>query len=134
MIRSHKEIGNKIKGIRKSLGISQMKLAEEVGVSFQQIQKYEKGINKISVEMIQQIARVLGMPVNIFFEDEKASVVSEPSGKYNSKRTLTEVTPLTLNQEEITLIRLFRKVDNEKIRKGLLKQLNGVIELGAQKK
>lgn len=134
MIRSHKEIGNKIKGIRKSLGISQMKLAEEVGVSFQQIQKYEKGINKISVEMIQQIAGALGMPVSIFFEDEKAPVVSEASGKYNSKRTLTEETPLMLNQEEITLVRLFRKVDNEKIRKGLLKQLNGVIELGAQKK
>jgi len=70
MIKSHKEIGEEIKRIRKALGMSQMKLAEEVGVSFQQIQKYEKGVNKISTEMIQRIAGALGISVSTFFERE----------------------------------------------------------------
>ena len=134
MIKSDKEIGNEIKRIRKVLGISQMKLAGEVGVSFQQIQKYEKGINKISVERIQQIAKALGTPVNTFFEKEKVPTVSEPPGKYYSKGTLTGETFLILNQEEAKLIRLFRKIDNKKIREGLIKQLTGIIQLEKQKK
>ncbi len=86
MIKTHKEIGTEIKRIRKDLGMSQMKLAEKVGVSFQQIQKYEKGVNKISMEMIQRIAMALGISVNTFFQKEKTLIVSEPPGKYYSKR------------------------------------------------
>ncbi len=113
--------------------MSQMKLAEEVGVSFQQIQKYEKGINKISVEMIQQIAKALGIPVNTFFEGKKLTMVSEPSDKYGTKMTSIGGIPLALNQEEVTLIQLFRKISNAKIRKGLIEQLSGIIELGEKK-
>lgn len=111
-----------------------MKLAEEVGVSFQQIQKYEKGINKISVERIQQIARALGTSVNTFFEKEKVPIVSEPPSKYYSKGTFIGETPLILNQEEATLLRLFRKIYSKKIREGLIKQLSGITELERPKK
>lgn len=135
MIKSHKEIGTEIKRIRKALGISQMKLAEEVGVSFQQIQKYEKGINKISVEMIQHIAKALGISANTFFEKEKPTIVSEPFMKYYSKKKkLMDEISLPLNQEEITLLQLFRKIESREIREGLIKQLSGVAELKRQKK
>lgn len=135
MIKNHKEIGAQIKRIRKSLRMSQMKLAEEVGVSFQQIQKYEKGINKISVEMIQQIAKALGIPVNTFFEKEKFLFVSEIPGKYYSKRkNLMDETPLTLNREEMALLKLFQKVENRKIRESLMTQLSGIIELERREK
>lgn len=130
MIKTHKEIGAEIKRIRKDLGMSQMKLAEEVGVSFQQIQKYEKGVNKISMEMIQRIAMALGISVNAFFEKEKVPMVLEPPGKYYSKRkNLMDETSLPLNSEEITLIKLFRKIESKKIREGLIKQLSGLAEL-----
>lgn len=135
MIKTHKEIGAEIKKIRKDLGMSQMKLAEEVGVSFQQIQKYEKGVNKISMEMIQRIAMALGASVSTFFEKEKAPIVSEPPGKYYSKRkSLTGETSLPLNLEETALLQLFRKVESKKIREGLIKQLSGLAELERQKK
>lgn len=135
MIKTHKEIGDEIRRIRKTLGMSQMKLAEGVGVSFQQIQKYEKGVNKISIEMIQRIARVLGISVNTFFEKEKTLIVSEPPGKYYSKRkSLTGETSLPLNLEETALLQLFRKVENKEIREGLIKQLRGIIELESRKK
>jgi transcriptional regulator with XRE-family HTH domain len=135
MIKTHKEIGTEIKRIRKDLGMSQMKLAEKVGVSFQQIQKYEKGVNKISMEMIQRIAMALGISVNTFFQKEKTLIVSEPPGKYYSKRkSLTGETSLPLNLEETALLQLFRKVESKKIREGLIKQLSGLAEMERQKK
>lgn len=135
MIKTHKEIGTEIKRIRKDLGMSQMKLAEKVGVSFQQIQKYEKGVNKISMEMIQRIAMAFGISVNTFFQKEKTLIVSEPPGKYYSKRkSLTGETSLPLNLEETALLQLFRKVESKKIREGLIKQLSGLAEMERQKK
>jgi transcriptional regulator with XRE-family HTH domain len=114
--------------------MSQIKLAEEVGVSFQQIQKYEKGVNKISMEMIQRIAMALGISVNTFFEKEKTPIVSEPPGKYYSKRkSLTGETSLPLNLEETALLQLFRKVESKKIREGMIKQLSGIVELERRK-
>ena len=123
------QIGAEIKRMREALGISQMKLAEEVGVSFQQIQKYEKGIGKISVDRIQQIASALGVSVHTFFDKEKAPVVSEPASKYSPKRRLIERALLPLNPEEVQLLQLFRKIDSRMIREGLMKQLRGIIEL-----
>lgn len=124
VMKSHKQIGIEIKRIREARGISQMELGEEVGVSFQQIQKYEKGINKISAERIQQIAKALGTSVNTFFEEEKVPMVSEPSIEYSLRKRAMDVT-----QEEAKLLKLFRKIDNKKIREGLLQQLKGLAEL-----
>ena len=128
-MRSHKQIGIEIRRIREARGISQMELAEQVGVSFQQIQKYEKGINRISVERVQQIAKALGTSVSTFFEKEKTPMVSEPSEEYSPRRASMEVT-----QEEAKLLRLFRKVGNKKIREGLLRQLKGLAELPGRKR
>ena len=124
MIKTNKQIGIEIKRIREARGMSQMELAEEVGVSFQQIQKYEKGVNKISVERIQQIAKAFGTSVNTFFEKERVPMVSEPPGEYSPKGTWTDVT-----QEEAKLLKLFRKIDNKKIKEGLVHQLRGLAEL-----
>jgi len=127
-MKSHKQIGIDIKRIREARGMSQMELAEQVGVSFQQIQKYEKGVNKISAERIQQIARALGTSVNTFFEKERVLMVSEPSVEY-SRRMSIDVT-----QEEAKLLRLFRKIENKKIREGLLQQLKALAELPGRKR
>jgi transcriptional regulator with XRE-family HTH domain len=134
VVKSNKQVGIEIKKRRKALGISQMKLAGEVGVSFQQIQKYEKGVNKISVERIQQIAGALGTSVHSFFEKEKAPLVSESPDKYYLHFEMIEDISLPLSQDDITLLRLFQKIDNGKIREGLISQLLGIIELKGQKK
>ena len=129
MIKSNRQIGAEIKRTREVLGISQMKLGEEVGVSFQQIQKYEKGTSRISVERIQQIANALGISISVFFEKEKFPAVSEPVGKYSPKEQSIEQALLPLDLEEVQLVQLFRKIDNKKIRAGLLKQLEGIVEI-----
>ena len=133
MTKSNRQIGAEIKRMRKALRISQMRLAGEVGVSFQQIQKYEKGANKISVERIQQIAKALGTSVPAFFEKEKVSLVSELPDKYYPHGEMIEETSFPLNREESTLLQFFRKIDNKKIREGLIRQLKGIVELERQK-
>ena len=128
-----KKIGLKIKRIRKSWGLSQSELAERIGISFQQIQKYENGSTKISVMRLQQISEALGVNITAFFEEEeKIPKVSDSTLRY----TLGGAYPETfqpLNKEEITLLKLFRKTRNKKVRAGALKQLQGIVELENQK-
>lgn len=62
------QVGQRIRVRRQLLGLSQAQLAHAVGVSFQQIQKYEKGTNRISASRLYDVARVLGVSVSFFFE------------------------------------------------------------------
>ena len=62
-------VGSRVRLRRMMLGMSQEKLGEHLGITFQQIQKYEKGTNRICASLLQNIARVLSVPVSFFFED-----------------------------------------------------------------
>lgn len=62
-------VGSRVRLRRMMLGMSQEKLGEHLGITFQQIQKYEKGTNRIGASRMQAIARVLSVPVAFFFED-----------------------------------------------------------------
>ncbi|PHY13563.1 transcriptional regulator [Caulobacter sp. B11] len=61
-------VGKLVRGRRKSLGMSQDELAQAVGITFQQIQKYERGANRISASKMFEIAKKLGMPAGALFE------------------------------------------------------------------
>jgi len=76
-------IGRRIKESRKSRKMSQTSLASEVGVAWQQIQKYEGGKNRVSASMLWKIADVFDMPVSYFFSDiaedfEKSEIIGKP--------------------------------------------------------
>ena len=64
----NKDIGTKIKGRRQELKLTQTKLGNKLGVTFQQVQKYEKGINGVSAFRLNQLSRILNVPINYFFE------------------------------------------------------------------
>lgn len=61
------ELGRRIRQLRMQQGISQVALAQELGISFQQVQKYETGLNRVSVSRLCDIARFLEVPLNEFF-------------------------------------------------------------------
>src|SRR5665213_3309630 len=61
-------VGGRIRMRRKVLGVSQEKLAEALGLTFQQVQKYERGSNRVSASKLYEIARFLNSPVSYFFE------------------------------------------------------------------
>jgi len=102
-----KDIGLKIKTLRQQAGLSQEKLAEMVGVTFQQVQKYENGQTTLNIHKIQMIAEALSVSVNEFFS-------SEP----------TEHVRLTVEEDE--LLQAYRRVKNQKLRGCILKLIANV--------
>ena len=128
-----KKIGQKIRQLRKNWGFSQIELAERIGISFQQIQKYEKGSTRISVMRLQEISDALGISITSFFEeDERVPKVSDHSFGYTPRGIYPEGFQ-PLRKEEIALLKLFRKVKNRKVKEGIIKQVRGLIELEKQK-
>jgi transcriptional regulator with XRE-family HTH domain len=77
---------------RNTLGMTQMALAAAIGVTFQQVQKYEKGVNRVGAGRLQHIARVLGMPVSWFFEGAPKAPKSgaEPADKMSDFGTFMQ--------------------------------------------
>jgi len=64
-----RHVGMRVRMRRMMLGISQEKLGERLGLTFQQVQKYEKGVNRIGASRLMQMSGILGVPVSFFFED-----------------------------------------------------------------
>lgn len=108
-----KIVGEIIRKIRKEKGLSQMQLAEKLDLSYQQIQKYEKGISNLSVERLKQIAKVLKVSINTFFPSEKM-LVSDKGEVYG-------ITP-----EEKELLEFFRKIKDNDIKKALIELIKKI--------
>jgi transcriptional regulator with XRE-family HTH domain len=73
------EVGRKVRALRLERNMSQEKLGDALGLTFQQVQKYEKGANRISAGRLQRIAEILGVPTTAFFADA-SSVYEPPNG------------------------------------------------------
>ncbi|MGC1402986.1 MAG: helix-turn-helix transcriptional regulator, partial [Thermodesulfobacteriota bacterium] len=103
-IRTSRDIGEIIKKRRKELGISQEKLAEILGVTYQQIQRYENGTNRLNVENIQFVARALSVSVSYFFEPDK--ILITPKEIFSN-----------LPAEDLNLIKYFQKIKSNQNKK-----------------
>ncbi len=73
-------VGKRIRHRRWMIGMTQQQLAEQVGIKFQQIQKYETGMNRVSASRLWDIADALGVPVSFFFEGLEDGAVAEDNG------------------------------------------------------
>lgn len=102
-IITSKEIGEAIKQRRRELGISQERLAEMLNVSYQQVQRYESGANKLNVENIQVIADLLALPVTFFYTAAAPSTIAEPETAYSSP-------------DEKKLLKYFRNISSRRDR------------------
>ena len=98
----NKHLGNKLKLRRLALGLTQTKVAKAINVTFQQIQKYEKGTNGVSSIRLLQLSNYLKVPINYFFEDFSEYLVNlEKSQEGNIIVDGTELTEDTKNIEQI---------------------------------
>lgn len=111
MKQQGKRIGLVIKETRKARGMTQMKLSELVGVSYQQVQKYEKGSDNISVERLRQIARAVDVPITLFFSPE-AEAVAEAPAAYGK-----------MPEDEMALLELYRRIKSRKAKKAVIELL-----------
>ena len=76
-------LGGKLRLRRLSLGLTQTKVAQAINVTFQQIQKYEKGTNGVSSNRLMQLSQFLKVPINYFFEDYSEYLINIEKSNYN---------------------------------------------------
>jgi transcriptional regulator with XRE-family HTH domain len=114
-------VGSRVRLRRMMLGMSQEKLGENLGITFQQIQKYEKGTNRIGASRLQHIARVLTVPVSFFFEDAPGAVASEPGANGMTERpSASYVVDFLSSSEGIQLNKAFIRIKDAKIRRKVI--------------
>jgi transcriptional regulator with XRE-family HTH domain len=107
-------VGSRIRMRRQIVSMSQEKLGEMLGITFQQVQKYEKGSNRISASRLYYAAKILGVPVQAFFEDLPGS--ENDKGLSESSEQNSVMSSL-MNAEGIQLAKAFRDADNTTKRK-----------------
>jgi transcriptional regulator with XRE-family HTH domain len=105
--KADKDLAQRIRLRRVELMISQAELAAKLGVSFQQIQKYEKGANRVGAARLSQIAETLGVPVSFFYE----------SGQNNAKQGEVESLLFMDASFSLRLLRAYRSIKDVRLRR-----------------
>lgn len=117
-------VGQRLRVRRSLLGLSQEKLAESIGLTFQQIQKYERGMNRISAGRLYQFSKILDVPVTYFY-DQLGNIAktysSSTYGLADNDQDEFVGGDLMQNKETLDLIRAYYSIDNPEIRKDILK-------------
>ena len=110
-------VGSRLRARRTMLGVSQTKIGGDLGITFQQIQKYEKGTNRISASRLQEIARLLKVAVAHFFEDAPDS---PPTVIGRSADTTSTIVAFLSTTEGIRLNKAFGRIGDIKLRRHLV--------------
>lgn len=112
-------VGSRIRLRRNMLGMSQEKLGENLGITFQQIQKYEKGTNRVGASRLQAISDILGVPVSFLFEDAPGHEAATSKG-FAEDNALTFAIDFCTSSEGLQLNRAFVKIADLKVRRKVI--------------
>lgn len=110
-----KHVGRRVRMRRMMLGMSQEKLGDALDLTFQQVQKYEKGTNRISASRLQHISQILQLPVPFFFEDAPGQIRAKgdaPSPAY--------VSDFLATKDGLALTKAFMQIKNAKLRRDIV--------------
>lgn len=122
-------VGSRIRLRRTLLGISQMRLAQSIGLTFQQVQKYEKGSNRASGSRLVDMANALDVPVSWFFEEMSAGVQKQTPSMLLGSQVLPEIDqekdPMT-RRETLELVRAYYRIQDPEVRKRLADLIKAV--------
>jgi len=110
-----RHVGSRMRIQRMVIGMSQEKLGDALGITVQQIQKYEKGVNRIGASRLHKLAGVLNVPITYFFD------AHDGSGVISAERQEGAPDPsLFADRETIELAMVFSRIENSEIRRSLL--------------
>ena len=115
-------VGSRIKTRRTEMGLTQNKIAEMIGVTFQQIQKYENGQNRIGSSRLYEIAKILRVPVAYFFEGLKSSTSSssDANAVFSDNKEEFQHIDEVKEKDIMFLIKHFSKIKDENLRKSVI--------------
>jgi transcriptional regulator with XRE-family HTH domain len=116
-------VGTRVRLRRTLLGMSQEKLAEAIGLTFQQVQKYERGANRVGASRLYDLSRVLDVPVSYFFEEMASGVVSAAEARLGgmseeAPSPTFEADPM-MRRETLELVRAYYRITDPQIRRRL---------------
>ncbi len=115
-------VGSRVRLRRTMLGLSQEKLGVAIGLTFQQVQKYERGTNRIGSSRLFELSKVLDVPVSFFFDDMPRDIETSPGDRTaeapKSGEAVTETDVLT-KRETLELVRAYYRIKDETARKRL---------------
>jgi transcriptional regulator with XRE-family HTH domain len=119
-----RHVGSRVGMRLKMLLMSQTKLADATGVTFQQIQKYENGMNRISASRLLQIARALQVPVSFFFEDPRG-----PSKEMGARQVHSPdyVSDFLTTTDGLALTKAFMLIKNPKVRRRIVNLVEEIV-------
>jgi transcriptional regulator with XRE-family HTH domain len=113
-----KHVGSRVRMRRMMLNMSQEKLGDALGLTFQQVQKYEKGTNRIGASRLQQISNILSVPVSFFFEGAPHS--SGHSGGMSEAPSPAYVADFLATSDGLALTKAFMRIKNAKLRRRIV--------------
>ena len=116
-----KHVGSRVRMRRMMLGMSQEKLGDSLGLTFQQVQKYEKGTNRIGASRLQQISQILQVPVAFFFEG--APVISgefAPATGMQEAPSPAYVSDFLATSDGLSLTKAFMRIKDAKLRRRIV--------------
>ena len=113
-----KYVGSRVRMRRIMLGMSQEKLGEALGLTFQQVQKYEKGTNRVGVSRLQQISEILQVPVSFLFDGGLSGVVN--SDGFSEGSSPAYVSDFLATSEGLALTRAFTRITDAKMRRSIV--------------
>jgi transcriptional regulator with XRE-family HTH domain len=115
-------VGSRIRLRRTLLGLSQDKLAKDIGVSFQQLQKYERGTNRVSASRLYALAQVLDVTVGWFFEETRSS--ARRFKPHDTTQAKTD-DPMA-SRETVKLVSAYYRIKDAKVRRSMLAMMRTV--------
>lgn len=115
-------VGARVRLRRMLLGMSQEKLGEHLGLTFQQVQKYEKGVNRIGASRLFDLARVLGVPVQFFYDEAPVGTqrTSQVSSGFAEQPGESYVVEFLGTREGLELNKAFARITDAKVRRSIV--------------
>jgi transcriptional regulator with XRE-family HTH domain len=122
-----KHVGARVRMRRMMLSMSQEKLGDALGLTFQQVQKYEKGANRIGASRLQQIAHILQVPVSFFFEGAP-SVPGHLPGGLAEAPSPAYISDFLATSDGLSLTKAFMRIKDAKLRRRIVDLVEQIAE------
>ncbi|MEE3626249.1 helix-turn-helix transcriptional regulator [Nitrospirillum sp. BR 11752] len=124
-------VGSRVRLRRTLLGMSQEKLGEAIGLTFQQVQKYERGANRIGASRLFDLSRVLDVPVSFFFDDMAGDTPNDVVDEALSPDMGFDADPMA-KRETLELVRAYYRISDPAVRKRLFELTKAVANSGVE--
>ena len=128
-------VGSRLRLRRALIGMSQEKLGNALEITFQQVQKYEHGTNRISSSRLFQISRILDVSVSFFFDDMDTEIIKKTEGMAEINKQVLQVDKLS-RRETLEFVRAYYKITDPMVRKKIFEMVKAIgnSEIGSNDK